>query len=174
MILLFVNLEPSACNEHIEEPNKYMEVNSATKELLNDYSKGILPAKSAVSLSGDTCVYEYRYNCSILGEPSCLVYLNNSFVDEIGFNSELQRIRGISCQNYSMDNGQELYSVRADLKEFYDLYTDDLTEDGRKYIFEFATVNYEEQSIEYLFAVQQDSQAHSNIILDIIGKIAFD
>ena len=153
----------------IDDPKMYLNVNESTKQLMNDYySNTLFPKKENVM--SDACVYNQEYDCSIFGNPVCSVYLKQSFIDSALFECEVERIKDISNQIYVLSNEKNLYSINPSFEQSRKDYLDELLQDGKTIVFEFVVVDSQTRSIEYLFAVQQDGQAKSNIIENLLSS----
>lgn len=170
-LLWFLCLKPNIGSILINEPDKYMEINDSTQQLLDEYAKGILPLDTTVL--SEHLVYEYRYQCSIFGDPVCSIYLSGKLSDQNVFISEEQRIQDLAVQRYNLRGGEVLYTTNTNIQQNWDLYTDGVTEDGKIYIFELAIIDSENQNIKYLFAVQQDGQIKSNTVLEMLEQVIF-
>lgn len=168
IVFLFSSFGANVDTILVNDPNRYMKINKTTEQLLDKYAKGILPA--TLNDFSENLSYEYKYNCALLGEPACSIYLCVPFGDNEKFNKELKRVEKLAAQSLNLQDGMTVHSSRDTLVEDWNLLNDNVVEDGRGYIFEFAIIDYDNQEIQYLFAIQGDGQVKNSRIIELLEQ----
>lgn len=167
-IIVFLSIGYPVGNVEITDESKYLDTNDFTQEMIDEYSVGVLPAK--INPGKNICNYNYSYNCALFGEPTCVVYLSCKYADIDEFKNEENRINTLCNIQSQMNDYKALYTSDSELINNYNKYTDNEVLDGLLYIFEFAIINQDESTIEYVFAIQYDHTAKDEIILGLLTE----
>ena len=164
----FITMDPIVGTEFVADIHRYMDVNETVQKMLDRYSEGILP--NITDKIPDGSVYKYEYSCALLGEPSCAIYLQCEYSKDI-FDTKKTHIEENAVCIYSLNEDSTLYSYNESFEKNFDCYMDDIVEDGRGLVFEFAIIDESTKCIQYIFLVQQDGQSRMECTIDIFDQI---
>jgi len=161
--------DPPVGSETVMDRAAYLKVNDYTRKMMQQYAKGIFPEQALIL--PEECIYYYRYDCALLGDPHCMVYLRSDYSDKSIFEAEIQRLETLAVQTVDAAYTRKLYSANLNIDETLVQYMDEQIYDGSMFVFECAVADMPRQRIDYLFAIVWDGQPYCDKLTEVLEGI---
>lgn len=149
-------------------PQKYIKVNRYVRGLMEKGAQNFFPDSIPTEAEADYC---YHYQCSVLGDPGCAVYLSLSYHDRDAYCREVKRIQALEVEDIVTIGENEYIIFNQIHKKSLECYFDEVNHVSVNNEYIIAVKNENDMRMEYVYAFIGEESIKPEKLIDILEPL---